>query len=172
VFIPDMQEFPSGHPPTPYGFPLLLIVREVVGRGVLPAGTILRAVGWLGNQVPRSGDTREECVDRLVLAYESDWVFDDCTKGWHECEICTTKEQRRPGGKIGPVIHWRGRDLRLIGHGHYLIRSQDIVYMAPGLVLHYILDHHYRPPNEFVDAVIAGSFLTDEDLTFIGDEDS
>ncbi len=39
--------------------------------------------------------------------------------------------------------------------------------MAPALVLHYILDHHYRPPDEFAEAVIIGSFLTSEDLLLV-----
>ena len=39
--------------------------------------------------------------------------------------------------------------------------------MTPALVLHYILDHRYRPPDEFVEAVIEGSLLTDDDLEFV-----
>lgn len=170
MFIPDLQEFPSDHPPTPYGFRLPIKRGGKVGSAHLPADTVLRAVGWLGNQVPSSGDTREECIDRLVLAYERKQVLSDGTMGWHDCEICTTEDQQCPGGEIGPVIHWRGRDLRLYGHGHYLIQNQDVVYMAPALVLHYILDHQYRPPDEFVEAVIVGSFLTPEDLVFVPDE--
>ena len=82
-------------------------------------------------------------------------------------EICTTQEQRYPGGKCGPAVHWRGRDLRLYGHGHYLVRMRDVVYIAPALLLHYILYHHYRPPEEFVEAVVMGSFLTPEDPLFV-----
>jgi hypothetical protein len=39
--------------------------------------------------------------------------------------------------------------------------------MAPALILHYILDHHYRPPDEFIEAVIVGSFLTSAELVFV-----
>jgi hypothetical protein len=38
--------------------------------------------------------------------------------------------------------------------------------MAPALLLHYILGHQYRPPDEFVTAVIEGRFLVPEDLVF------
>jgi hypothetical protein len=137
----------------------------------LPAGTVLRAVGWLGDRVPSSGDTREECIDGLMLAYEANRVLSDGTMGWHDCEIRTTEDQHKPGGGSGPVIHWRGRELRLYGHGHYLIRSRNVVYMAPALVLHYILDHHYRPPDEFVEAVVFGAFLTPDDLVFVRERD-
>ena len=106
-------------------------------------------------------------VDRLMLAYESEWIISDASRGWHDCEICKTHEQRYPGGNIGPVVRWRGRDLRLYGHGHYLIRNESVVYIAPALLLHYILDHQYRPPGEFLEAVLIGSFLTLEDLEFV-----
>jgi len=167
MFIPDLQEFPSAHPPTPYGFPLPILRGGEFGSGVLPAGTVLRAVGWLGDRVPSSGDTPDECIDGLVVAYETQRVLSDGTRGWHDCEICKTDRQHYPGGMIGPVIHWRGRDLRLYGHGHYLIRIRNVVYMAPALLLHYILDHHYRPPDEFVEAVIVGEYLTPEDFVFL-----
>jgi hypothetical protein len=36
--------------------------------------------------------------------------------------------------------------------------------MAPALLPHYILDHGYRPPDEFLDAVAKGRILTEEDL--------
>jgi hypothetical protein len=165
MLIPDLQEFPSAYPPTPYGCPLPILRGGEFGSGLLPAGTVLCAVGWLGDQVPSSGDTREECINRLMLAYER--ILSEGTRGSHGCEICTTKNQHAPGGRIGPVIHWRGRALQLYGHGHYLIRSLNVVYMAPALVLHYILEHHYRPPDEFVDAVVVGAFLTPEDLLFV-----
>jgi len=94
-------------------------------------------------------------VDRLMLAYESERIISDASRGWHDCEICTTREQRYPGGMAGPVVRWRGRDLRLYGHGHYLVRNENVVYIAPALLLHYILDHQYRPHGEFLEAVLA-----------------
>jgi hypothetical protein len=105
-----------------------------------------------------------------MLAYASGHVLADATLGWHDCEICGNEDQSGPAREIGPVIHWRGRDLQLYGHGHYLVRSENVVYMVPALVLHYMLAHHYRPPDEFVEAVIVGSFLTSKDLVFIEDE--
>jgi hypothetical protein len=105
-----------------------------------------------------------------MLAYESQHVLSDATLGWHDCEICRHRDQRYPGGIIGPVVHWRERDLRLYGHGQYLVRKENVVYMAPALLLHCILDHHYRPPDAFVEAVVVGSFLTADDLRFVEDE--
>ena len=36
--------------------------------------------------------------------------------------------------------------------------------MCPVLILHYILDHKYQPPSEFVRTVTEGGFLTTDDL--------
>jgi hypothetical protein len=167
MIIPDLKEFPTAQHPSPYEVPLPIWRDGKLGYGLLHAGDILRAVGWLGSQVPSSGDTPGECIDRLWLAYEDELLLSDGLKGWHDCEICTGDDQHYPAGGVGPIIHWRGRDLRLYGHGHYLIRNRNIVYMAPALVLHYILDHRYRPPDEFVETVIVGSFLKPEDLVFV-----
>jgi hypothetical protein len=38
--------------------------------------------------------------------------------------------------------------------------------MTPALILHYILDHGYRPPEKFLEATTAGEFLRPEDLTW------
>ena len=36
--------------------------------------------------------------------------------------------------------------------------------MCPVLIVHYVIDHRYRPPDEFVKAVVEGKFLTSADL--------
>jgi hypothetical protein len=38
--------------------------------------------------------------------------------------------------------------------------------MCPALILHYILDHEYKPPEEFIQAVEQGRFLRPDDLEF------
>ena len=83
MFIPDLKEFPSGRHPAGYGYLALIRRGKEIGYGRLPAGTVLRAVGWLGNQVPSSGATPEECIDGLILAYEGNRVLSDGTMGPH-----------------------------------------------------------------------------------------
>ena len=153
--IPDLTVFPVHRPPFRHG---------IVGNQTLPADHILYAVGWLGSTVPCSGETPDECISRLFEAYQKQLFFPDTTMGWHNCEICSGKEHWYPDGKVGPVVHWRGETLRLYGHGHYLVRLDKNVFMAPKLLLHYIVDHCYRPPSEFVEAVTEGEFLRAHDL--------
>ena len=63
-----------------------------------------------------------------------------------------------------------GEEIEVKGYGHYLVRKESTVYMAPALLLHYIIDHDYRPPQVFVDAVLNGEFLTTDDLEVRGED--
>jgi len=164
VFIPDLVTLAEGHPPSPYPFPLPLSKDDRWGMGLLPQGLSLRPVGWLGNSLPTTGPVPDEVVDRLLHAYQANALFIDGTHGWHDCELCPGPEAWYPGGQIGPIITWRGREYRLRGYGHHLICSGTDVFMAPALILHYILDHGYGPPRDFVEAVLNGTFLTPDDL--------
>ncbi len=161
MFIPDLHEFPAGHPPNPYSFPLDIERDGRMGYLVLPDDTWLRAVGWLGSEVTSRGDTRDECIDRLFHAYESHLLLWEGLHGWHSCEICTGNDNP------SATVQWRGRTLPVCGSGHHLVFYRNVVYMCPALILHYILDRHYRPPDEFVEAVVEGSFLTADDLKFV-----
>ena len=112
------------------------------------------------------GGVPDACIDRLFVAYEQELIFSDGYLGWHDCELCSGEERHSPEADVGPVVEWKGRKLRLYGRGHYLTGYEQTVFMAPALLLHYILDYRYRPPEPFVHAVIEGRFLTPDDLLF------
>jgi len=164
--IPDLEQFSPGSPPSPYGMPLSLSRDQEWGEGLLDDDVTLQAVGWLGDLADPVGDVSDSCIDKLFSAYERNLIFSDGTMGWHDCEMCSGEAQHYPRGDVGPIVEWKGRELRLYGHGHYLIKYRKIVYMAPALLLHYILDHQYMPPDQFISAVTEGRFLTEEDLMF------
>ena len=132
----------------------------------------LYAVGWLGDHVPCGGETPFACIYRLWDAYRPELIISDVTAGFHNCELCHGEDQWYPDGKLGPVVHWGGRRLRLYGHGHLLIRYHERVYLFPALILHYILDHGYKPPDVFIEAVCQGEFLGTNDLEWVEDETS
>lgn len=164
MYIPDLTCLPATHPPSPYDFPLPLMRDGKWGIGLLPSGVELYAVGWLGNNVPHIGHVSDKCISALFNAYVNKAIFSDDMQGWHNCQLCSTTEEWYPDGKIGPIVHWQGQSLRLFGHGHYLVRYGKSVYIAPALILHYVLNHSYQPPDEFVQAVSQGDFLTYDDL--------
>jgi hypothetical protein len=168
VYIEDLQKFPASHHPSPYDFPVPVQKHGKWGYGLLPSGMTLCAVGWLGSSVKhRNAPVLAGCIDSLFKAYLNGLVISDGTMGWHNCELCVGDDKWYPGGQIGPIIQWRGERLRLYGHGHNLIRSGDLVYMCPALILHYILDHKYVPPDEFIQSVPRGQFLTQDDLIWV-----
>lgn len=168
MFIEDLTLLPPGSP-SPYSFPVSVKKGERWGYGLLDDGLVLCAVGWLGDFVPNEGKTPSECVSRLWDAYKSETVVSDGTAGWHNCELCHEEKDWYPGGQVGPIIKWRGRKQRVKGHGHFLIRTGEIVFLSPVLILHYILDHAYKPPEDFIEAVKQGEFLAPGDLIWVED---
>jgi hypothetical protein len=153
MYIEDLTQLPPIHPPSPYNFPIFLQKDNRWGQGILQDGLVLCAVGWLGDSIPSRGPTPSECVFRLWDAYKSKLVISDGTAGFHNCELCHGEDEWYPGGKVGPIINGRGQQLRIYRHGHFLIRFKETVYLSPVLILHYIFDHRYKPPDAFIEAV-------------------
>lgn len=106
------------------------------------------AIGWLNPDYDYSvGDVPVDFVVKM------EWF---CTKplirtfGAEFCLICGVEEV------VNIRLH-SGKDFTLYGANELRILSLDKnkVYAAPDLVLHYIVNHHYKPPQEFIDAVLA-----------------
>ena len=108
-----------------------------------PAETV--NVGWLDASHPfHDGEPSPGFLAAL---------FDLCakpinkTRGWHKCEFCDQP--------VPLAVESDGLQL--------LLGSAEIRVMAPGgqqfaapdLVYHYVRDHRYSPPDDFVAAVVA-----------------
>lgn len=93
-----------------------------------------RAVGWLGGGHPYcTGPTSSEFHRRLWESCKHPvWR----TRGFHQCEFCS-EHAARGNGEIH-VRDFRGE-----------------VFVAPALISHYVETHCYRPPDQFIEAVIA-----------------
>lgn len=87
-------------------------------------------VGWIGDTIPSRGEVLDEIMEKLEWAYDNREIDQGCL-GEHECEICHNHTDR----------------------GEILIIDDDKMYVTPKMILHYINDHSYRPPKEFMDAV-------------------
>jgi len=151
----DLYKFPEGHPPSPYEIPVRILN---VGEVYLPAELPLLAVGWIEEAGFTTGAVPEELVEALIAAYPAK-IIPDGTRGIHTCTFCEVEM---------PKVEWKGEKVDVVGYGHYLVLYEKAVYMAPALLLHYILDHDYCPPQIFTDAVINGKFLTTDDLEIKG----
>jgi len=68
------------------------------------------------------------------------------SRGFHICPFC---EER----KLGIPVPIGGKSLTLGSAEIEIADKQGNVYVAPDLIFHYIADHQYLPPQEFIVAV-------------------
>jgi len=97
----------------------------------------VKSVGWLEGNFPK-GETDPKLVELL----EKFPVINKC-RGFHLCEYCD--DQIKDGKIVGET-----------GNGEIWIVGKDQIYAAPSLIIHYIKDHNYLPPQEFIDSVFNG----------------
>jgi hypothetical protein len=109
-------------------------------------------VGWLGLDDFETGDTSPEfkeklfqfCLDQNIVAI---------ARGFQECVFCGMSWSDW-GGKhpdYGPNACWMS-----IGDGEIRVLGNSVIYAAPALIYHYVVEHYYKPPQEFVNAVLKG----------------
>jgi hypothetical protein len=100
------------------------------------------AVGWLDKKFTyNTGSVSKVFLDRLGLFCMDPVVmpFDQAN-----CPLCLEY----------PIIDTPHGRLEF-GPGELRIPSQsNIVYAAPTMIYHFIKDHNYQPPQEFIEAVL------------------
>ena len=105
-------------------------------------------VGWLdfAHNYPQ-GIVTEGFIERL-------WIF--CRRrimtmrGFHVCEFCDMPHDKVPTVQCGEEVLELGfAEIRVFGR-------DSCVYAAPNLIYHYVVEHHYQPPEEFMQAVMEG----------------
>jgi hypothetical protein len=101
-------------------------------------------VGWLDRGHPFEKELpSDELIKHLLFLTEGEYnAITHHFMGSHECHFC----ERAVPTNIGL---WRS------GNGTLLVTGKDgTQYAAPKLIYHYVLEHHYKPPQEFIDAVM------------------
>lgn len=111
-----------------------------VGR--YPAGVRVVAIGWLDDKHPyREGPADSEFVRLLEDACRShdgvQWL------GPHFCELCIAAGNE-PAHCTTDLI---------------VVAPDGTWYHAPTMIIHYVTEHGYSPPEEFVAAISAGRFI-------------
>lgn len=100
-------------------------------------GPRVRAIGWLCQfHTFTRGPVTPEFLDALTQHLKGPQLI--MCLGVHECDLCPP---RRGNTFFG-------------GSQNIWIPTESCVYVAPELVVHYIRDHSYRPPGEFMTAVM------------------
>ena len=112
-------------------------------------------IGWLeAGHAFNEGDIAEKAIDRLFL-FCTHGV--NATRGHHLCHFCS-----KPA--FGFRVTRNNRELILGSAEIRVFGKNGIIYAAPNLVYHYVVDHHYRPPGEFIEALLTDPVLFYEPL--------
>ena len=94
----------------------------------------LRAVGWLSRwHFYRLGRVPKPVRERLRELLTDCWE-PVSFRGVHDCELC-----------------WMSR---YISHRNLFVPGDNMVYVSPEGLLHYIEAHHYRPPTAYLRALL------------------
>ena len=103
-------------------------------------------VGWLGSESDfRRGPVATDVVDALIVLASD---LHNIMRGLQDCAFC---EVESPVRMPAPVP----RGWVSLGTGElHIPSSSGIIFAAPSLVIHYIVDHEYVPPQSFLHAAI------------------
>ena len=116
-------------------------------------------IGWLSVEKPfETGATSQKFKDRL-LKFCSDEYIVVVTRGLHICEFCNLSYDlsyerwiKKQEGRYGDKAHAAS-----IGNGEIRVLGKSAIYAAPALIYHYVLEHQYQPPDEFIEAILTGA---------------
>lgn len=106
-------------------------------------------IGWLGISTPfNTGSVSDEFVEKL---WEYGKIKINMMRGYHSCDFCGLRQ------KTFPLLVKRGAEEIKLGYAEIRVFGKNNkVYAAPNLVFHYITEHGYKPPDEFIQSVMAG----------------
>jgi hypothetical protein len=120
-------------------------------ESLVVTGRHVRAIGWLHPDHPYTkGEVSaaflarlKEFVARSSISAEA--LYFVACDGFHTCEFCGRAE----------------------GIGNFGVPSGDLLFVAPEMVEHYIEQHSYSPPAEFVAAVLRSPLPDTEEYQII-----
>jgi hypothetical protein len=117
-------------------------------------------VGWLsaGHPYPTGAVPEELAADLARLCRNGV----QRTRGFHRCEFCT----RQDGLSRTPPVSARddGGEFTVGGAEIRVAGPAGVTFAAPDMITHYVTDHGYRPPDEFLDALRRNQALPGPDL--------
>lgn len=112
-------------------------------------------IGWLDGGTPfETGAVEDAFLERL-------WSFlrypVNVCRGFHTCTICKEPSMNEPWVAYNGIR-------RSVGYYEIRVWGKDgTIYAAPSLIFHYITQHAYHPPQEFIDAVLESIEPSSED---------
>lgn len=114
-------------------------------------------VGWLDNIHPFPiGHVRRNLIEKIKALTTKPVRL---SRGYHYCEICVeplglVKSFLSDQVKlIDPQCSWMQWMERRRGNGEIRVFCEGVTFAAPVLIAHYIEQHGYRPPPQFLKAI-------------------
>jgi len=113
-------------------------------------------IGWLDIAVPfERGSVPAGFVERLKTLIQNPYAR---TRGFHACQFCDDLQAALHCAddierKLYEDCHADGR----FSSAEIRVRGKDgRQYAAPRMIAHYVEVHGYKPPEEFIEAVMQG----------------
>ena len=105
--------------------------------------TLSTTVGWLEKGKPYTTGKAPNTLVEKLSEFIKTWKITNAYLGIHECDLC---EVDLPPGHLN-IIDGLGSRTTFIAY-------KDKLYIFPDLIIHYIKDHSYLPPAEFIEAAL------------------
>lgn len=105
-------------------------------------------IGWLDREHDFSqGAINPDFLEKLKIHYS---FRVRQTRGFHVCHFCDEC-------RFGIPVEICGKTLTLGSAEIDIFSLNGRIYVVPDLLYHYIAEHGYLPPSEFVEAVLLGA---------------
>jgi hypothetical protein len=105
-------------------------------------------IGWLDKSYHYKQGNVDSKVTEKILKLTSVKLM--MTRGFHVCNLCIS-------AKNSPLIVKYGDEELKLGFAEIRVfGKENKIYAAPNLIYHYIKEHNYQPPDEFIEAVLNG----------------
>ena len=121
-------------------------------------------IGWIGHNTAYSlGDAPHDFIEKLrkLIINSESFPFKPIvwrSRGQDRCPVCQLRD----------LVLEEGENIEILGSSEFFIPcySKDKSYfIAPSLIYHFITEHKYLPPQQFIDSVLA----IDENSGFDGE---
>ncbi|MFJ1897996.1 MULTISPECIES: hypothetical protein [unclassified Streptomyces] len=122
----------------------------------MPHGVKALNVGWLGEGADFSkGNVPEGFLDAFILLARDH--SSARMRGFHACSL-----PHEDGGPPYPYRVEMGGVKIALGSAEVRVYSESgDLLISPDLLYHYVSDHEYLPPQQFIEAVLAQRFSLD-----------
>jgi hypothetical protein len=112
-------------------------------------------IGWLGAEHPFPvGEPSDAFMAALARLCRHSVRR---TRGYQYCQLCPASQD---GAPLRPARAQDQDGEFSVGSAEIRVRAPDgVVFAAPNLIIHYVTDHKYRPPEAFHDAVLSEASL-------------